>query len=349
LLRSFSVEGLLVLPYTVISDVGLINDIKTAWTGAGPRGPLAVFNLTPIENLMKAAFGGDGQARIAKAGIKVRLIAVSLETGELIMMTETGGVMALGPVPNRPPTVPSAPQSATPFIDGAIASATMPCVFPARRLGDHMCVDGGVKEVIPVQVAVDHLGCNQVIALRCSAKTEVQPTDPGRNAAEVLARSVLGMTFDEVGDDDVMPARGWGDGVKVVEIRPCFDLHDPMVIEPGLIRIALDYGWMRAADMLDVRPESRNYAIELSDRITALRALNWRLAHCSLIHTDHSRISLSPMSCRTETRSCSSLRRPRRWMMCAPTAWRSATPSFKDPTSVRPPLGAATSGSRNGN
>jgi predicted acylesterase/phospholipase RssA len=279
LLRSISIEGVLALPYTAIADGLLIADIIAAWNGAGPRGPLAIFNLSPIENLMNAAFGGNGQARINKAGIKVRLIAVSLETGELVMMTETGGVLALGPAPSRPPAVPPAAPSATPFIDGAIASATMPCVFPARRLGDHMCVDGGVKEVIPVQVAVNDLGCNQVFALRCSAKTETQPTDPGRNAAEILARSVLALTFDEVGDDDVMPVRGWGDGVKVVEIRPGFDLHDPMVIEPGLIRIAMDYGWMRAADMLDVKEEYRGYAMEMSDRITTLRALNWRLTH----------------------------------------------------------------------
>jgi predicted acylesterase/phospholipase RssA len=82
------------------------------------------------------------------------------------MTTESGGVIAFGPVSNRPPKIPAAPPSTTPFIDGAIASATMPRVFPARRLGDHMCVDGGVKEVVPVQIAVNHLGCNQVFALR---------------------------------------------------------------------------------------------------------------------------------------------------------------------------------------
>ena len=52
-----------------------------------------------------------------------------------------------------------------------------------------------------------------------------------------------------------------------------------MVIEPGLIRIGLDYGWMRAADMLDVPEERRSFAMELSDKIVTLRALNWRMAH----------------------------------------------------------------------
>jgi len=56
-----------------------------------------------------------------------------------------------------------------------------------------------------------------------------------------------------------------------------FNLHDPMVVEPGLVRIGMDYGWMRAADVVEM-PQNA-YARELSDRITLLRVENWRLAH----------------------------------------------------------------------
>ena len=141
LVRSLSIEGLLALPYTVISDVGLASEIINAWNNARPRGPFALFNLNPTETLLLSAFGADGQNRIRQSGIKVRLVAVSLETGELVMTTETGGAIALGPTPIRPASVP--PSPAPQFVSGAIASATMPCVFPARRIGDHMCVDGG--------------------------------------------------------------------------------------------------------------------------------------------------------------------------------------------------------------
>ena len=94
-----------------------------------------------------------------------------------------------------------------------------------------------------------------------------------------MARSVLDMTFDAIADDDVAPFGGWPEGVAVTVIRPSFNLHDPMVVEPGLIRIAMDYGWMRAADILDTPQSSRQYAMELSDRITRLRAHNWSTAH----------------------------------------------------------------------
>ena len=153
----------------------------------------------------------------------------------------------------------------------------MPGVFPARRLKDHMCVDGGVREVVPTQVAIQDLGCNDVYAIRCSAAPALLNTDPTRAFGEVMARSVLDVCFDEIADDDVGPFNGWGAGVTVTTIRPSFNLHDPMVVEPGLIRIAMDYGWMRAGDIIEM-PQSL-YARQLSDQITLLRAENWRHTH----------------------------------------------------------------------
>src|SRR5688572_21638738 len=102
------------------------------------------------------------QTRTDATGITLRLVAVSVESSELIMVDETGGVRERGLGVTRPSTVP--PANPTDVPDGAIASATMPGIFPARRLKDHMCVDGGVREVIPVQVAVHDLGCNDVYA-----------------------------------------------------------------------------------------------------------------------------------------------------------------------------------------
>jgi hypothetical protein len=96
-----------------------------------------------------------------------------------------------------------------------------------------------------------------------------------------MARSVLDFAFDELADDDVEPFGGWGEGVKVTTIRPSFNLHDPMVVEPGLIRISLDYGWMRAADVIDLTGSDSQYAQQLSDELTLLRARNWWLAHAA--------------------------------------------------------------------
>ena len=273
-IRSLSMEGLLALPYTVVAGAINVSEVKSVFENPRKNGVVAIFNLGPIEARARAQYQ---QSRTDSSGIKLRLVSVSVETGELVMVDEKGGVLQRGPQPTRPSSVPAA--NPTDVVDGAVASSTMPGIFPARRLADHMCVDGGVKEVVPVQVAVRDLGCNEVFAIRCSARPALKSTDPTRPVGEVMARSVLDLTYDALADDDVAPFGGWGEKIKVTVIRPTFNLHDPMVVEPGLIRIAMDYGWMRAADILDVSESNRRYAIELSDKITRLRAKNWMLAH----------------------------------------------------------------------
>ena len=115
-----------------------------------------------------------------------------------------------------------------------------------------------------------------------------------------MARSVLELTYDEVGNDDTEPVR-YGPGVTIHNIRSTVTLHDSLVIEPGLIRIAIDYGWIRAADAVDVDPAKRATAMRLSDEITALRALNWELTHQAAANAP-------PIASAASIRSCSRVR-----------------------------------------
>ena len=271
---SISLAGLVFLPITLVTGLSALKDLQKLLENPREKGIVALFNLKPIEAIARAVYD---QNRTNMSGIKCRLVSISVETGEFVLVNERGAVLQRGPQPHRPLDVPAAP--ATDFVDGVMASATMPGVFPARRLADHMCVDGGVREIVPVQVAINDLGCNEVIAIRVSARPPILETDPMRPFAGVIARSVFDLTYDAIADDDVSPFGGWGDGVKVTTIRPSFNLHDPMVVEPGLIRIGMDYGWMRAADELDVPAERRAQAKSLSDEITRLRAQNWHLTH----------------------------------------------------------------------
>lgn len=269
-IRSFSIEGLMSLPYAVISNTVNILDLKGLFSGNGPS---SIFNMDPIEKRMRAVYD---QNKTNKSGIKLRLVAVSLESSDLIMVNEHGGVLERGPrIVKRPAGI--SPAGPTDVIDGAMASACMPGIFPAVRLNDNMCVDGGLREQVPARVAVQDLGCNEVYSIRLSALPDLWETDPTRGFGSTMARSLLSITLDEISNDDVDPLGGWGEGVKVTDIRPSFNIHDGLVVEPGLIRISIDYGWMRAADIIDMPHVP--YAQELSDRITLLRIENWKQAH----------------------------------------------------------------------
>lgn len=180
----------------------------------------------------------------------------------------------------------------------------MPGIFPARRIGNHTCVDGGVRDVVPVRTAVEHMGCNVVYAIKLSAPPAPMTLDPGRTFPGVMARSVLELTYDEVGNDDTDPAR-YGPGVTIHNIRSTVTLHDSLVIEPGLIRIAIDYGWMRAADAVDVDPAKRATACRSRTRSRPCEPSigNWRTTRPATPPPTDSEVS---------TRSCSTARFRRR-------------------------------------
>ena len=261
IVRSLSIEGLLSLPYSIVADIVAADELADELG----KGPVAFFNISPIETVMNARFSAT---RAQASGIQLRCVAVSLETGEVIQVNQDGAIIS-----RETPTG----QRAT-VIDGAMASAAMPSIFPARKIGDHMCVDGGLRDVVPVQIAVEELGCNEVYAISLSAPPSQQPFKQNRNLLEVAARSLTEIVFDELTDDDLAPFRGWGDAVKVHVIASSLNVHDALTIDPGLIDISIQYGWMRAGDELDTPAPARKRARELSDEITRLRGENWEHA-----------------------------------------------------------------------
>jgi hypothetical protein len=57
-------------------------------------------------------------------------------------------------------------------------------------------------------------------------------------------------------------------------VVPDIDVHDAMTIDPALIAISIDYGWLRAADaLLDLGPMARTLSTELTRTRMALRGL----------------------------------------------------------------------------
>ena len=107
LVRSFSIEGLLSLPYTLIADGIAIGDLKGTLDNLRGKGATAFFTLAPIEARMRSMFV---PARAAASGIALRNVAVSVETGQLVEIDEQGFVFDFQyPAAPPPPGVASAP------------------------------------------------------------------------------------------------------------------------------------------------------------------------------------------------------------------------------------------------
>lgn len=157
---------------------------------------------------------------------------------------------------------------------GAIASASIPGVFPRVHIGGENYVDGGVREILPLQAAVD-LGAHTIYAIAAAALELERKAIPS-HLVSTSARALGDILLNEVAVDGTTIRPGAAGSPQVFLISPDVDLYDTTTIDPGLIQIARDYGWMRAADVFaDVDRLSRRWA--LPTVIASLRRDIWAL------------------------------------------------------------------------
>ncbi len=200
--------------------------------------------------------------RVATSGVKLRVAVVALESGELRYVTETGRLVdrSDAPVPGVEPL---------PLVDGIVASCAIPAVFPPVRLGEEHYVDGGVRESLPAEIALEHLGVT-----RCYAVVSSPPGVPRQESyaekdmLSIVLRSTAGIMSDEALRDEVAYARAGG----CVVVAPELDVHDALTIDPGLVAIAIDYGYLRAAEVCEGATAEQ---AQLVRDIVALRRQIW--------------------------------------------------------------------------
>lgn len=209
-----------------------------------------LLDLTPTQD--KLAMTLDRMA-VANSGMKLRLATVALEDGELYYVTEAGRLMrgsAVSPSLDEPIT------TGDPLIVGAMASAAIPGFFEARRLDTASTawhhVDGGTREMLPAQAAVQ-LGAQLLYNISVSPSTLRPAPEPGQSFGDPgrlldISQRGLDLVTNEVAVEEKHPRAGFCDERERVLIQPAFEVHDTVVIDPGLIRINMAYGYFRAFD-----------------------------------------------------------------------------------------------------
>jgi NTE family protein len=171
------------------------------------------------------------------------------------------------------PRVPPSPLQVR-LQDGILASASIPGIFRTVDLGGETYVDGGVREVLPLQIAID-AGADTIYAIYCSKEApDPKPSFASSTLLEIVARALTDLAIGEVARDDARGLDAPGRTIRI--IQPTVDLHDITTIDPGLISIGMAYGYMRAADVWDEVP-STDRAWALADEISLLRRDIWRL------------------------------------------------------------------------
>jgi predicted acylesterase/phospholipase RssA len=216
----------------------------------------SLLSMQPVRELVETHIDPE---RVAASGLLLRIGAVGLESGELRYITERGELQSRDGDPLDQPRVP--------LTEAILASASIPLVFPPTRLNDENYVDGGVREILPLELAFNRLGAGHIFAVVASTPGVDRIPDTGDKGLLELARRVTAdIVPDETLRKEISPPRGWGRRVTV--IAPELDVHDALTVDPVLIAASIDYGYMRAADvLLSLGPEQS----AISSRIAALR------------------------------------------------------------------------------
>ena len=191
---------------------------------------------------------------------------------------------------------------------GALASASIPMYFPTVRLGGDHYVNGGVREITPIQAALD-AGATRVYAI-CPSKTGLtsdpafsspvwdKPRAVGNPRLVSLLMRTIDVWIDEVAVTDLEDRRAWpAQAVTVIAPTLTPELHDIMTIEPGMVDIAGAYGYMRAWDATAGagRPDAATLS-SLTDQIVNARKAAWELEFYANAHRQKPFVSRRDMT-----------------------------------------------------
>jgi len=236
----------------------------------------SLLTLDPLAERLRR--GGRGiqpitPALVARPGVDLRLAVVALGAGVLRYVTEDGTIVeedALTPAPGRA-------AGPVDVIDGVIASASVPMVFPPRLLAGEAYVDGGVVDNVPVAAAAA-LGARRIYALLAvpvaPPREEIDYTRA--SAPAVLLRAIGAISFAERQRANLSPPLPHGTELTVID--PVVDVVGPFDVSRGLMLVSMDYGWMRAADLCaEVGGSLRQRVAEATEAIVVARTQAWHL------------------------------------------------------------------------
>jgi hypothetical protein len=206
-------------------------------------------NLQPLADALRRG-GPSGihpidASLIDRPGLQLRLAVTALRAGVLRYVTESGVIVeddAVTPAPG-PAGGP------VDVVEGALASASVPLVFPPRPLADDDYVDGGVLQNVPVRAA-SQLGASRIIAvLAIPMRIAREEHDFAADRAANIGLRALGViSLAERQRENLAVALP--PGATLATIDPVVDVVGFFEAEPGLLRINRDYGWLRASDVL---------------------------------------------------------------------------------------------------
>jgi NTE family protein len=204
------------------------------------RRPYGWFDTTPLRHLLQRVLKtsanrpiGGIERNIARGALKaVSLITLDYSTGQSVRWVQ-GRHLDVFEGPNR------RAEATKLTVEHVLASAALPFVFPAVRIGKEWHGDGGIRLAAPLSPAV-HLGASRILAMSTGyQRTDAEastPTVSGYPPAAQIMSQIINAVFLDVIDEDVVRMQRMNEMIRKLPpaerngLRP-IDLH---VLRPSI-------------------------------------------------------------------------------------------------------------------
>ncbi|HYA33281.1 MAG TPA: patatin-like phospholipase family protein [Candidatus Bathyarchaeia archaeon] len=240
--------------------------------------------------------------------IALRLYATNLRTGIQTCFYNTS-CEADRDTDDRRPQAKVLCESKEKLIKAALASAALPVFFPPVEVDGEWYVDGSLREVVPLQGAID-CGADHICAILClprlthatkegnvrsesadwstSSLFDIRTHDFGtgeqdwgssRQDVIDVANRTAAIVVDEITSGDLKGTRRGNVPPKLTVIDPLIPVHGLAELDFGLLKINADQGYMRAFDEIDPPDHRPDRCRQLTGEITSRRVATWRTEH----------------------------------------------------------------------
>ena len=152
---------------------------------------VSIFNLNPLEARVRTQLNQTAIAAWAANGNRLRMATVGLASGNLRFVTESGEMTERDGYTPAYDTETADTQIRTTLLTGMLASASIPVVFGAVPIADDLYVDGGIRCVLPTEVAAQ-LGATQIYGVQASVRdTGRRPELKNAKLLDIAMRSLI--------------------------------------------------------------------------------------------------------------------------------------------------------------
>ncbi|HEX7892483.1 MAG TPA: patatin-like phospholipase family protein [Ramlibacter sp.] len=214
----------------------------------------ALFLFDPVRRRLDATVD---PAKVRGSGITLRISVLDLNSGRTRYVNEAGRFIDT--------------SAQMPLLDAVQASASIPVAFAPVVNASGTFLDGGTRDNLPL-AAADLAGASSIVAIVPSPLGVAPGSYNTATLLPILGRSVE-VIMDEGQLNDYLPHRGFNCPTKM--IAPTFEVHNLFAVDPGLVQISMDYGYMRAYDVMQPDDAIRRRLFELSDQIVRKRLDIW--------------------------------------------------------------------------